>query len=87
MLFWVFVILILDLLLIGSLVWCSTVPYYINALAYAILLVAIGVLYRVYVKTKGARFESTKEELQRLRSENREMREQLAQLKPDKEDK
>ena len=85
MLFWVFVILILDLLLIGSLVWC-TVPFYINALAYAILLVAIGILYRVYVKTKGARFESTKEELQRLRIENREMREQLAQLKPDKEE-
>lgn len=73
---WAVIIALLSFLLVlGSIVsWDSS---YQTILSYLILLVSLAILHRVWRKTKVGRFELMIDQMEDLKKENEELREQL----------
>ena len=76
---WAGVIALLSFLLVlGSIIHWE--DFYQNIISYMILLVSLAVLHRVWRKTKTGRFELLLDELEDLKEENRELREELNKM-------
>ncbi|MBN2543518.1 hypothetical protein JXI42_11695 [bacterium] len=77
MIFWILIFLGLTVLLLFSLYKGEGYTFESLLSAFLILLSALGVLYRSFVKIKIGRFESLQEKVKKLTEENAELKNKL----------
>lgn len=83
MLIWTVIIALLSaFLVIVSIVGLE--PIYYSIIAYLILLVVLGILYRIWSKVKSRRMETISEEIKELRIENAKLKDELEECRKSK---
>jgi len=78
---WAIIILILDVVLYFLLRSCQCINTAAYIVIFGIAIAVIGILIRIYRKTKRREFEKLTEKVESLRSENKELLERIAAIR------